>query len=161
MYTQDQKELLQQAIQEITQHLDANEKLKEKNFSQEDLDVLYSLAYRLYQSGDYGQAKTVFHQLVLLEPLIQKYWLGLGVCLQLEKKYEEALKTWGMASVLDGYDPTPHFHAAECNFALGDLDQTWKTLKAAKGLLTPGHRELSAKIHQLESYLKKEAEEGA
>jgi len=160
MFSAEEKKLLQKTLGEIGQRIQNDEPLN-KDFSNEDLSVLYSLAFNLYQNGDYDQAKMIFHQLVLSKPLKQRYWLGLGACLQLEKQFEEALKAWGMASILDGHDPTPHFHAAECNFALNDYEQGWEALKASKKLLNPGHLELQAKIAQLETYYKKEAEEGA
>ncbi|WP_420420497.1 SycD/LcrH family type III secretion system chaperone [Simkania sp.] len=160
MFTTEEKKLLQTALGEIGERIQNDQPLN-KDFSNKDLSVLYTLAYNLYQSGDYDQAKEIFHQLVLSKPLKQKYWLGLGACLQLEKQYEEALKAWGMASILDGYDPLPHFHAAECNFALNDFEQGCEALKASKKLLTPEHHQLSAKVAQLETYYKNEAEEGA
>jgi len=161
MFSTDEKQLLQKSLGEISALIENDEPLNKKDFSNEDLRILYSLAYSLYQSGDYGQAKLIFHQLVVSKPLKQKYWLGLGACLQLEKSYTEALKAWGMASILDGEDPTPHFHAAECSFALNDAEQGWNALKVSKELLTSKHRELQTKIQQLENYWKKEAEEGA
>ena len=156
MFSKDQKQLLNKTLGEISECLDRIDPSEKKDFSNEDLRVLYSLAYGLYQSGDYSEAKVIFHQLILSESLDQKYWLGFGACLQLEKKYDEALRAWGMASILDGDDPTPHFHAAECSFALNDLDQAGKALKASKELLKENHHELRSKIDQLENYSKKE-----
>jgi len=161
VFSEEEKKLLQKALGEISSLVEHDEPLSKKNFVAEDLRVLYSLGYSLYQAGDYVQAKTIFHQLLLSKPLKQTYWIGLGACLQLEKKYDEALKAWGMAVILDARDPTPHVHAAECNFALGDFDQGWEGLRLARSLIKDQHAPLLAKVDQLESYWKKTSEEGA
>lgn len=161
MFSSREKQLLQKTLRELSMLIENDEPLNKKDFSNEDLRILYSLAYSLYQSGDYDQAKMIFHHLVISKPLKQKYWLGLGACLQIEKSYAKALKAWGMSSILNGDDPIPHFHAAECSFALNDFEQGWNALKASRKLLTHRHQDLQIKIQQLESYWKKEAKEGA
>lgn len=156
MFSPSEKQQLEKILEPISSLIEKDEPLNSQDFSNEDLRTLYSLAYQFYQSKDYDQAKSIFHQLVISKPLKQKYWLGLGACFQLEKNYTEALKAWGMASILEGDDPMPYFHAAECNFALNDPKQGWNALKVSKMLLTNKHEELKGKIKQLESAWEKE-----
>jgi len=152
MFSVEEKQLLKETLGEISARIKKDEPLTHE-LSNKDLETLYSRAYSLYQSGDYAKSKVVFHQLTAAKPLKQTYWLGLGACFQLEKNYEQALQAWGMASILDGHDPTPHFHAAQCCFALDDTEQGWNALKASKALLTSHHQDLRAKIEQLENHL--------
>jgi type III secretion system low calcium response chaperone LcrH/SycD len=105
----------------------------------EDYDTLYSLAYSLYGTGDYGRAREIFHRLVLSHPFQKRYWMGLGACYQLEKSYEQALRAWSMVALLDDTDPTPHSQAAECYFSMRNEEEGEKALRAAKERLENGN----------------------
>lgn len=99
-----------------------------EEFSQEDFNTLYTVAYGLYESGDYMPAKDIFHQLVLAKPLQSEYWFCMGSCLQMDKAYSEALSAWAMCALLDGHNPLPHYHAAECYLSLGEILEGKKAL---------------------------------
>lgn len=156
--TEDQ-EKVQEALEKITALMQQDAPLNPEH-SNEDLRALYTLAYTLYQSGDFGQAVELFEQLTHSKPLTQKYWLGLGACSQMQQKYTEALQAWGMAAILNGSDPTPHFHATECYIALKDSVEGRKALRATKSRLTKAHKTLETKVKKLESSLEKEVHEG-
>ena len=111
-------------------------------FADEDYDTIYSLAYSLYGTGDYGQAKEIFQK---------KYWMGLGACWQLEKSYEEALKAWSMVALLDDTDPTPHFHATQCYFYMEEREEGLKALQAAKKRIGYASGDIEEKIKGLEN----------
>lgn len=146
MLSTREKQLIQEALRETGKLIKGGEPLNKRDFSNEDLEVLYATAHRLYEAKDFIRAKEIFHQLIMSKPLHQKYWLGLAACMQLEKRFEEALRVWGVASIIDGDDPMPHFHAAECFVALKDFDQALKALEASKALVTTKHRALEEKI---------------
>lgn len=156
---QDQ-EKVKTALKEVATLMERDESLN-KDYSNDDLRVLYTLAYTLYQAGDYEQAKPLFQQLASCKPFTKKYWFGLGACWQMEKSYTEALKAWAMAALIDGEDPTPHYHAAECYLALDDLNEGYKAVRATKSRLTDEHSDLRDKVENLESSWKKEEEQGA
>ncbi|MGE0197492.1 MAG: SycD/LcrH family type III secretion system chaperone [Simkaniaceae bacterium] len=160
MLSFEEQEKVKKALGEVAGLMENDQPIN-KNYSNDDLRVLYTLAYTLYQGGDYEQAKRIFQQLASCKPLTKKYWLGLGACWQMEKSYTDALKAWGMAALIDGADPTPHYHAAECYLALEDYSEGLKAVRATKSRLTAEHRELREKVETLESSWKKEEEQGA
>lgn len=108
------------------------ESIAQNPLSTEDLNLLYALGFGLYQAGDYLQAKTIFNQLVVAKPLSNDYWKGLGSCLLMEKLYKEALTSWSMCALLDDKEPSSHFHAAECLYAIGETNEAIKALKCAR-----------------------------
>lgn len=160
MLSGQEKNLLQKTLSEMALLLQKDEPL-DKNFSNEDLHVLYSLAYSLYQAGDYLQAREIFHQLAYLKPIKQKYWMGLGACFQMERSYDEALKAWSMAAILDESDPTPHLHAAECYFSKECVDKGIKALEKAKSLSENASQEIIEKIVGLEACWCSQEQKGA
>lgn len=155
MLSVEDKAKIQQTLTEISGLLEQGRPLN-KDYSNDDLRIIYSFAYTLYQTGDYDQAKPIFQQLAAFKPFEQKYWLGLAACWQMEKQYDEALKGWAMAFLLKEEDPIPHFHAAECYEALGNDVEGIKAIRACRARLTKSHLELEEKLIHLEYSLKRE-----
>ncbi|MCK4935141.1 MAG: hypothetical protein KAR79_06095 [Simkaniaceae bacterium] len=146
MYQKQLDNALSIAAKQVIQ----DEPLEQKNFSSADAKALYSLAYRLYDIGDYKQSKKIFKELVVSKPLEQKHWFGLASILQLENTYHEALVSWSMAALLNDLDPQPHFHAAECLLSLEQIDEAFKALSMAK-VRAKNHLDILEKIELLES----------
>ena len=133
-----------------------------KNYSREDLSVIYSVAYALYQEGDYKEAILLFQRLASHDPFTVKHWMGLGASLQMEKEFEESLKGWAMASIITPNDPVPHFHAAECYLALGNETEGKKALSEARALIkNEEHPSLLNQLETLERRFKEEHQKGA
>ncbi|GAB4190253.1 MAG: SycD/LcrH family type III secretion system chaperone VcrH [Simkaniaceae bacterium] len=143
-------ELLRAAIEEVSSQTENGNSLH-RDLSREDIAILYTLGYNLYQIGDYAQAKTIFQQLILARPMEQKYWIGLGSVLQMQKNYSRALTAWGMAALLLDTDPVPHFHAAECLLSLGEVDEAFKAFQAAKQRMNEGTENPSL-MHKIEAF---------
>lgn len=160
MLSQEEKAKVQQALGEISGLLEEDRPLN-KNYSNDDLRIIYSLAYTLYQGGDYAQARPVFQQLAAFKPFEQKYWLGLGACYQMEKSYDEALKAWAMASLLNDQDPLPHFHAAECYGEIGNIAEGMKAADSCRARLKDNHQELKSQLISLVSSWDAAEEKGA
>lgn len=119
---------LDEALSHLGRLIQEGKPIPIDTFSQEDFNTLYAVGFGLYESGDYTQAKTIFHQLVLAKPLQSEYWFCMGSCLQMEKSFTEALSAWAMCALLDGHNPLPHFHAAECYFSLSDIPEGKKAI---------------------------------
>ena len=115
MLQRKEKELIQITLKEIASLLQKREPLN-KDFSNEDLELLYSVATSLHHAGEMTQAREIFHQLALSNPLTQKYWKGLGSCLQNENSWEKAAKAWKMATLIEREDPLSYLNLAECCF---------------------------------------------
>lgn len=148
------EEQLKKALRKIGKTTETTGQMQVSQFTDEDISLLYSLGYGLYEKGDYKDAKTVFQRLVLARPQEKKYWMGLGAALQMVKDYDEALTSWAMVSLINDEDPLPHFHAAECYLSLKRFDEATKAIASAKERVNhkqfPEHRLIEEKIKSLE-----------
>ncbi|MEX0962270.1 MAG: hypothetical protein WDZ28_05395 [Simkaniaceae bacterium] len=141
-------ELLKEAIETIGKKVQKSESLLAE-FSDEDLDLLYSIAFSLYEQNDYKSSKEIFRQLVLAKPMERKNWLALAGALQMGRDYQEALTAWGISALYDDHDPLPHFHAAECLFSMENQEEGEKALSAAEARMEEENSDLSDKINAL------------
>lgn len=145
------QETLKKALRKIGKNIENQGMMSPGDFTHEDISLLYSLGFTLYERGDYTDAKTVFQRLVLARPHEKKFWMALGASLQMLRQYEEALTSWAMTSLLHDEDPLPHFHAAECLLALEKVEEAHKALHDAKKRLNAGKDSaLTKKIQALE-----------
>lgn len=96
-------------------------------------DAIYAYAYEFYHHGHYEEAQSLFSLLVVQETKNIHYWMGLGACQQMQKKYHEALESYVAAALLDigECNPLPHFYAAECLIALNDITRALQALESA------------------------------
>ncbi len=123
---------IEEVLKSLQSKLDTNGGLLPSEFEEEDITLLYELAYNLYQGNDYSQAGDIFQRLVIAKPFEPRYWQAFASCLHVQKKYQEALVPWSMWCLIDEENPFPHFHAAESLFSLGDINEGLKALKAAE-----------------------------
>lgn len=155
-----EKELIQKTLKEVAAFLSPPQPLN-KDFSSEDLELLYSVATSLHHAGDTAQAGEIFHQLALSYPLTQKYWKGIGSCFESENNWEKAAKAWEMATLIEREDPLPYLHLAECCFSMDDAKKGIEALKTAKSLNIKDSKEVTKKIHFLETIWCQEEQRGA
>ncbi|MCY1516876.1 type III secretion low calcium response chaperone LcrH/SycD [compost metagenome] len=101
----------------------------------EQLEVVYALAYAHAAQEQYAQALPVFAFLAQYGPTRKHYLVGLGVCLQMLGRSDEAITIYSL--VLTLYPDSWHtaLRVAECQLAGQQLDQARRTLEL---LCTPG-----------------------
>lgn len=87
-----------------------------------DYEVLYALGHSLYSQARYEDALRTFGFLVTHNHLEKRFMNAFAASLQMLKSYNEAIKYYSMASLMDMEDPLPTYHTAECMLALG-----WRT----------------------------------
>ncbi len=98
--------------------------------TQDNLEVLYALGYKLYNSGKYEDAKKVFRALCTYDSTDVRFWIGLGGSLENLKDYELAAQMYAMGCVMTGFnDPEPMFYAAQCFLKNKDKEEAIETLK--------------------------------
>ncbi len=119
-------------LKALQSNLETTGGLMPGQFVEEDIILLYELAYNLYEANDFTQAEQIFQRLVIAKPFESRYWQGLGSCLQMQKKHQDALVSFSMWCLIDDENPHPHFHAAESLFSLGDKHEGLKALTAAE-----------------------------
>lgn len=78
------------------------------------LENIYSQAYRLYNTGKYGEATHLFRILIMFNAMEPKYMLGLAACLHMLKDYVAAIQNYTLCSALDPRNPIPHYHSSDC-----------------------------------------------
>ena len=148
------EEKLKKALRKINKNVEGSNHMETSQFTEEDVSLLYSLGYGLYEKGDYKDARTVFQRLVFARPHGIKYWMGLGAAQQMVKDFDDALTSWAMVSLINDNDPLPHFHAAECYLSLKQYDEATKAINCSKDRINnkqyPEHRLIEQKIKQLE-----------
>lgn len=110
------------------------EPMEQKAFTLEETKKTYYMAYQLYQKQHYREAVHFFRYLTLIDATETKYWIGLGASLQMQKEYQRALESYVCAQALHGDQPDPYLylHAADCYFALNQIEQGLKALEGAK-----------------------------
>ncbi len=104
-----------------------------KGVSEATLEALYARAHALYTQGKYADAGQLFAQLVMHSHLDRRFHKGMGACLQMQGKHDDALKYYGVASMLALTDPHPVVHIAECLFALSRGEEAERALRFALG----------------------------
>jgi type III secretion system low calcium response chaperone LcrH/SycD len=118
-----------------------------------DLESLYAIGFEHYEQADYKKADALFTQLVLREPLEERYWHALASCKLMDQNYEEALRAWAMVSLLNGEAPLPHFHAAQCLIALEQREEAAKAISFAEKRVAGHDDPLHLKLDQLKRCL--------
>ncbi len=99
--------------------------------SNQEMEYLYRDAYAYYQRGHDAEAAISFRYLVLFNPWMKKYWIGLGATLQVRKKWKKAIEAYRAAYLLDTKDPAPPYYASQCAQYLGDSTLERKLLERA------------------------------
>lgn len=97
-----------------------------------EMEELYHEAYSFYTQDNYLESCAAFRWLVVLNPFITKYWMGLAASLQMLEKYEKALHAYAVSTLLDSENPYPHFHAFECYSLLNNKEEAQKALELAR-----------------------------
>lgn len=95
------------------------------------MEEVYAESYTFYLDERYLDASTGFRMLVLLNPFVFKYWMGLGASLQMLEKDEKALHAYAVSSLLESDNPFPHYHAFECYRRQNNETEALKALELA------------------------------
>lgn len=122
------------------------DKVENKTYSPKEI---YELAYRFYEAGRYCDAEQFFRLLTSLEMGKPVHWMGLAACLQMQKKYQEAVDCYGAAALLDRreLDPLPHAYAASCLYLLGNITKAKHALNSAKKISKENRKHASLYEH--------------
>lgn len=100
-------------------------------FNDQMIEGIYGQAYRLYNTGKYRDASQLFRLLIMLNPMEQKYVLGMAACFHMSKEYRNAAELYTMCGMLDPNSPIPHYHASDCYLQMGDKPSTLISLEMA------------------------------
>lgn len=82
--------------------------------SENEMSIIYSYAYQLFNAGKFADARELFKVLYILNPKEDGLATALGVCFHKLKDYENALTYYMIAAGLDRFNPVPFFYAYDC-----------------------------------------------
>ena len=127
-----------------------------KGITKAEMEAVYSVGFNMYRTGRYDDAEKIFRFLVLFDHLEPKYWIALGAVQQVKRNFQGAVTSYGYGSFLDLSNPKPQYYAAECYYAMGDLENAKSALAALDEFCpkdTPIGREFRAKAAALQEKL--------
>lgn len=89
-------------------------------YSDEVMQKYYEVASSLMHQHRYKEATDAFVFLTTLNPYCPEYWLGMGMCEQINQEYQQAIVAYSMVILSEHYQPLAYYHTAACHHALGD-----------------------------------------
>lgn len=92
----------------------------------------YLVAYHLSSENLHKEASNIFLFLSMLNPYVQDYWLGLGICEKMNDNNQKALSAFAMAALMNEADPVPHLNSAQCYLQNNDFENAQIELEEAK-----------------------------
>jgi len=95
------------------------------------MDEFYRIARYLFEEQRFQEASDAFLFLTTLNPFIPDYWLGMGMCEQVNEEYKQALVAYSMVTMSEIEQPVAHYQSAACYHKLGDLDNALASLEKA------------------------------
>ncbi|WP_142848243.1 SycD/LcrH family type III secretion system chaperone [Telmatospirillum sp. J64-1] len=99
------------------------------NLTDQDYEAVYTLGFNLYNQAKYEDALKAFTFLNFFNHLEPRYIKALAACQQMLKRYETAIQTYAIATILDASDPNPTLHIAECLMGLGMKEEAIEALQ--------------------------------
>lgn len=117
------------------------------NISDEEISVIYSYAYQLFNSGKYVEACELFKMLYVLDPTEGGFASALGACYHKLEDYETALMMFIMHAETDLTNPVPLFYCYDCFVHLNNPEGAFIMLDAllARAEKDPKYDKLKAK----------------
>lgn len=96
------------------------------------VEQIYAAAYHHYENGKYEEAVRLFRFLIVSDVNSRRNWMGLAASQQMLKEYDEAIKSYTFAALMDDHDPYVFFYAAECLISKGDIPLGLQMLGSVK-----------------------------
>jgi len=96
-----------------------------------DIETVYAIGFNLYDQAKYDQAEPMFQFACLYGHTDPRYWMALGNCRQMAKKYQDAIDAYGFSYMMNIEDPWPSIQAALCFLAMQNKDLAREALDLA------------------------------
>lgn len=123
----------------------------------QELEAVYALGFNFYNQARWLDALKVFSFLVAHNHFERRYQVARAACLQMLKQYDEALKAYVIAHVMDITDPLVALHIAECLIAQGKREDALTALETVRAQTEdkPQFAELASRAAALAKLLSK------
>lgn len=99
------------------------------------LYCFYVVGHSLCMEKMHAEASHIFYFLTVLNPLVKDYWMASGISERESRKFENALKAFAMAALIDNSDPVVYLASAECYIATKDALNAQAELEEAKTVI--------------------------
>lgn len=109
--------------------------------SDDDIEALYAIGNNFYKQGKYDEAENMFQYVCLYAHLDPRFWMALGNCRQMQKKYQMAIDAYGFSYMIEQDDPWPPIQAAVCYLAMDNKELAKDSLDLADMSIEPGSDE--------------------
>lgn len=129
-------------------------------YSDETMHKFYLAARALFEAQRYKEASDAFLFLTTLDPFSSTYWIGMGLCEQVNEDYQSALVAYGMAVLSNQDDPYAHYYSASCYYGLRDYDNAFNSIEQALQCVKDADMGLKEQILISKSRLVKQHNEG-
>ncbi|NMK47572.1 SycD/LcrH family type III secretion system chaperone [Achromobacter sp. Bel] len=130
-----------------------------QRFTADQLEVIYALAYAHVTQRQYAQALPMFAFLSQYGPTRKHYLAGLALCLQMQARYDEAIRIYSLIGTLFPVTPEAVLRVAECQLALADVPAAQASLRmvAEYAQADAAHAALGERARSLLALTEKEA----
>lgn len=88
--------------------------MKIMGLSEELFVKFYQAANRYFEYKDFQKASDAFYAIAGLDPSRYNVWMALGLSEAHNQRYEQALISFSLASLIDAGSPHPYIFSAEC-----------------------------------------------
>lgn len=120
--------VLRDSIRDLHERFSASELAK--RFSDEQIEVIYSVGHGLFMQGKFEKALNVFKLIMLYRPLDSRNMEAYATTLKRLGRFEEAIPVYVAALICGELEqPMPAIHIAECLAALGRAEESETMLR--------------------------------
>ena len=121
------------------------------------MNLCYSYAYNLFNTGKFEEANQTFRILQALDPRSPRYMMGLAACYHKQNEFEKAAEVYFATSLIDLTSPIPFYHMADCYMQMDDPYDAYIALTAATKRCgkDPIYAKLKAKCYAMMTGLRK------
>lgn len=92
----------------------------------------YEVAVNLYHEAEYECAESAFIFLAYLKPSVTSFWIGLGLSLEAQKEFLQAIEAFQKAFMTESSDFSPFLGIIRCSQELKDYSKVKEFLKEQK-----------------------------
>jgi type III secretion system low calcium response chaperone LcrH/SycD len=99
-------------------------------YTGESQQKIYAAGYSLYNQGKYADALSLLGLVLLQNHLEPRYYMAFAACLQMLKRYEDALIYYTIAAAANPADAEPVLCSAQCLMELSRFDEAADKLRS-------------------------------
>lgn len=117
---------------------------------------IYIFADSLLQAKNYKDAEDVFFFLISLNPYICWFWQGLGKCMQMQERMDEAIHSYLVSINCDPLRIHGYNDVVRCSLAFKNFDLAYQVIDYGRGIANAEQsKELNNGLETMMAYIEK------